>query len=734
MGTLNTSINLQSADSLPFAINQTLKTSGFTGEFVESGVKHITTFSEDFLTTGAGNISNKDCGPNGAFVMVQNPATNKYKVKLYGYQQLSEESNEGELVGMESFATLKPGDSMLVPLTPQQAGIYACTTFGTCSINYYIADRGGEFGESGIFVFTVGTQYYYSIMDAQLAEVLPSGLPSPYIAAAIPDCDSGTWTYNGPRAVVNNKGYVLRFGGGNERNIFINSRGEIVLDQNMSGWDIYNFDNYKGYVITNNDGTLHVKYFDGDELHVYDFFNDGGDWDIWNDWDYTSADGSFILYVRNYNSTGSNINTFFSVGKDGYYVLTSTDENENLYVEDAAVNYYSNFIFLTTYNNNTGYYQRMQIYNTKGVLLQDVDLTVYEYPIDDKSYYMYGSNKVQVVFTDENGYTDYLLNYNGKTNKLIGYDSTLGLITWTHDGYDNSAYNNRLVYAYNKYPTNSIRPYPYTWNSGMFDAESMAIVYTQNFDNQSTYHLNTNTNWYDVLYVLDGDVNHSKYTLADDSPLTIRITNEHENYRTNPSSNLITFTYSPINETATGSLNVLAVTKSGIATSSIIPDLGQVKNDNSDITVKPVGDYMMYNSYNANTDTTTYTMLKSATVKDSVTVAGDARYAGVWRTRNNSLLLRSWYYDSPRNWYFNTATNKFTELTAGGTSFNAAKPYYPQHYWNQSTTTNGLNDGNFLLGPDEGVEVGLEYDGNASLYGYNNNMRMLKKGAVTAND
>jgi hypothetical protein len=131
----------------------------------------------------------------------------------------------------------------------------------------------------------------------------------------------------------------------------------------------------------------------------------------------------------------------------------------------------------------------------------------------------------------------------------------------------------------------------------------------------------------------------------------------------------------------------------------------------------------MYNWYNPTTEITTYAMVKNASVKDTVELAGDARYDGVWRTRVNSLLLRSWNYDSTRNWYFNTDTNRFVELTVGGNYYDNNNPYYPQHYFQKSTTVNGLNDGNILLGPWSMGSIGEE----------NNNMRLLKKGVVTGN-
>jgi hypothetical protein len=281
------------------------------------------------------------------------------------------------------------------------------------------------------------------------------------------------------------------------------------------------------------------------------------------------------------------------------------------------------------------------------------------------------------------------------------------------------------VYAYDKYPTDSIRPYNYTWNSGLFDAESIAIAYSDNQNNHGTYHINSQVYYCDIVYLLKNQTSFTTYTVVNDSEKYIRIPYEYEStsFRITPSSNLIAFTYST-NTYESGSLNVLAITSTGTATSSLATKLENIYNEYSDIYVKPVGDYVMYNYYTPSIDLTTYTMVKSATVKDSVNINGYATYGGVWRMRINSLLLRSWNYPSTRNWYFNTSTNKFVELTNGGSTYSAVKPYYAAHYFNKSTTTNGLNDGNILLGPN---------GGNISAQNQNNNIRLLKKGTVTGN-
>ena len=712
MGTLNTTINLNSTDSLPFSINQTIKSSGTVGNFIESGVKTVSEFNRDLYGKGPENLSVKNCGPHGAYIFVSNPIANTATVKLY-----AEGNTDNEYV--ESFATLKPGDSMLVPLTAQQKGVYAATTFGTCSIDYYIADRGGEFGQSALMLINDGN-WRYKILDAEIGEVLPTGNPTIDAAPVDLGLSVSTWSLN-RTDIINNKGYVLTFynsGTGTYVQILIKSDGtyENFSIQSSSN----NYSNINGHVnVYCEDSIVYVTYFDGKDTYSQSI--PGNDYNVRDDWDNSSSDGSFIIDIKNYNSTISTATVL--INKDQNYVLYLS-QSLGVYPSDAAVYFYGNFTFVTIYDDNNGWYNNIQIFNTKGVLLQDIDISSYQ--LSNLDYNFYGTNKIQMVFYDGD-VTNYMLNYNGTTNKLIGYDYSNGQLNW-HHAYSDGRYQNYFFYAYSKSITDSIRSYAYIWNSGMFDAESMAIVYVDSSDYfVSTYFINSELNYCDIVYLMDGATSPSTYTFANNEDKFIRIPYESNYSRVVPSSKQITFSYSTSTPTS-GSLNALVITPTSVATSSIA-DLSVIESrdfysiGNPGISFKPVGDYVMYSFYNNNTNVTTYTMLKSTTVKDSVNIAGEQTYYGVWRSRINSLLLRSWNYNTPRNWYFNTSTNKFVELTAGGSSFNTSKPFYPQHYWNESATVNGLNDGNLLLGPYNSSNVEL----------YNNNMRMLKKGTVTGN-
>ena len=729
MGTLNTTINLRSTDILPFVLDQTTSTASTVSNFVESGTKNLQVFTQEFFITGNGSISSNNCGPNGMYVFVQSPSTNKYNIKLYGHQQISEEIQEETFDGIESFATLKPGDSMIVNLSAQQNGVFAASTFGTASLNYTIADRGGEFGENILFIDDQTTsEYRYVILDSQLAETLPSGRPLPYSSLSSEGMETfglAVSDYYYSIKIVNGKGYIVKFTDRSNSSInvwkYINSRGEIVGSFTFTGGvSEYELDTQGHVVLYQDINYVRILNFDGNDKYDHTFI--GSNFYLEEDYNYTSANGSFIVGIADYDgNTGDE--AFILINKDKSYVLSLQNFNSTgTYASDTSVYGYGNFVYLTIYNDNNGWYTRYQIWNTNGVLLKDVDISAYQFT--SKTYYFYGDNKLLSIFYNGSGLansnTDYLLQYNGTTNKLAGYNPITQQLSQFHY-YGTNGYDYRQVYAYDKYLTNSIRPYNYNWNSGLYDADSVAITYSDQHDNIPA-HVNSQVNYCDIVYLLKDQSSFTTYTFANDETKYIRIPNEGGGYnRITPSSNLIAFTYAPT-DYGEGELRILAITSTGVATGSLVPELADIQSGYDDIDVKPVGDYIMYSWYAPGIDTTTYAMVKNADVKDTVELAGSATYSGVWRSRVNSLLLRSWNYTSPRNWYFNTSINRFVELTSGGT-FDNSRPYYSRQYVQHSTTLNGLNDGNILLGPNGGS---IESDSN-------NGIRLLKKGVVTDN-
>ena len=719
MGTLNTSINITSADTLAFSLNQTVKGAGSTGEFAESGTKTITPLLSASVASGAGLLAARQCGANGAYVFVENPTTNTNNVELVGAADLANAlidalGNFDSITGLYSFITLKPGDSTIVPLSSAQGGVYAYTTSGTSTINYYIADREGAFGQSGIVVTAVGTTYQYAVLDSQ-AGVLSGGNPTPYFTSIDTEITT-SYIYNSVQNIINNKGYVLRFT--DDQNTdhrifkFIDAKGTIAATLETSGsTNSRSLENMGGHVVGYTTGSnVEIYHFDGETLHPHTIEGTGFDY-VGSDndlgWDDCSADGAYMCYIYDYLGVADDTATVL-FNKGNYYVLSVDNEiatEEEAYV---ATSLYGSFIFLRRYNNGSGIYTRFQIWSTNGVLLKDLDVS--EYGFANIDYVLYGSNKLQII-ADNGNSLDYLLNYNGATNHLIGHNATdplAPILNWTHT--NNGDYDVKRFYAYAKYPTDSIRPGNngyYDWNSGMYDAESMAILYSNDVNNlEGNYHINSEVTYCDIVYVMAGATTYGVHQYTNGTTKSIRIPSETGYNRVTPSSNLIAFNTST-GTFESGSLQMLAITNKGVASSSLAPKLEDLNYGNGNIRMIPVGEYIMYRTYNSVTEKVTFTMAKSATKKASLTIASSS---DDWFTRYNTLIVYNFEVD--KIWYFNTATNAFTELT---NTYN----WWDDVRVNQSTTTNGVNDGNQLLIPDS-----LSTTANAK-------MRLIKQGVAT---
>lgn len=715
MGTINTSIRLRTSDSLPSSLSLAANTVGTVDNFTEYGSMVVGPIIDEIFTN-VGVLSTKLCGPKGAYVFVENPSTNKYPVKLYGLQQITEEFAETTFEGIESFATLQPGDSTLVPLSAQQGGVVAASTFGTCEIKYYIADRGGDFGKSAIVVSDDGSYYTYFVLDAELGEPLPSlGVPTYGKSTTV----SSSWVYDYAE-IVNDKGYVLRFfDSGNtdiQKRVFIDSRGEIVetLALDYSEF-IYNQTslNGRGYFIGYMDGSdAKIYNFDGDSVHL--LVTTCTNFTLWNDWDYTSADGSFIVEFTNYlGVTGDS--GIVVVNKGSQYLLSNLNfGNTDKYVDDCAVYSFSTFIFLSIWDDNNSKYSNFQIWNTSGTLLKEIDVADKNFTIREWTFY--GTNKLQLIAYNDtfSPHNEYLYNWNGTTNNLTEAQFEIG-----------GTYTERKFYSYSKWITDSIRPWDYVWNSGQFEPESVVIVYEDKLDTFNQQ-INYRVSYLSFVYMLDGDTDYTTYEYANDEVKYLWLPSPGGGYyRFYTQKNSFVFNVST-GDSTTGALQALTFSKTGQKLTTIISDISAISGYS--FGYKPVGDYVMYNWYTPEGSTTTYTMLYDeagkGVRKDSVNIAGDQTYDGVWRMRFNTLLLRSWNYNSPRVWYFNTSANRFVELTNGGDAYSADKPYYSRHRFNKSVVTSGINDGNILLGPNTGV---------ISAANENNNIRLLKKGLATKN-
>lgn len=716
MATINSTISVITTDTLPVAININGKsTITTTGNFTEYG-----TLTIDSEPTEQSFLSNTAVGAKGGILYIQSPSTNQNPIHLLGLQQVDEElANELTAEGAEPFSTLYPGETTLIHLSAQQGKIVAYTTYGTGSLNYYIADKGGELGHSELVLLSGSGNWEYFVQDADLVGMLPNSFGAKNLL--LPTSD---WNYS-DQWIIQDQSYVLSFVSSSDSNyqkyVHIDPRGNYtVTDINMydvSWWYPY-YLQAKGLALVYNSGSnAIVNNYTADGIYTSIFNNSGysyvrDDYYSNNEGDYfaNTNDGSFVVQVQNYNGgTGS---ATFLINKDSSTLLF-TDGNYK-YVDTAAVHPFANFVFVAIYDDYNNKYDKIQYWSTTGVLLKNIDVSNYNF--NDLNYRFYGTNKMVGIFQNGDNY-DYIFAYDGATDNLVGVNQNNNFY-FSH--FNTGNYDQRRVFAYDKWITDSIRQ-GYVWNKGMYNPESFAIAYFSG-SNDDSYFINWTVDFMDVVHWFPGQSDLQVVTIIEGTSKSIRIPYESGYNKCYPSEKAIVFSTAP--SVNTGSLSAITITTKGINTYSIIPDLSVVNNNYSDIYFKPVGDYIMYNWYNTSTDKTSYTMLAPTGKTDTVTINGEQQYDGVWRTRFNTLLLRSWNYDWTRNWYFNTGTGRFVELTNGGSSFNVNTPYYPAHYINYSANKNGVNDGNILLGP---------YDNDDLQAPYNNSMRLLKKGVATAN-
>ena len=199
MGTFSTNINIATDTTLPVILNSTIVNNyAINGNFAEYGK----------LVLSAGTyraLSTEDCGPGGAIVYAQSLTSNApgTAIKLYVSTDFYVSGSEYYPISesIQSFATLYPGDTATLPITPQQKGLIASVTQDSATLDYYIGDRGGEYGHNVSIMVSNNTNYEYFIMDAELGET------TPMIDTGLAVAD---WTYSTTR-IVNNKGYINEF-------------------------------------------------------------------------------------------------------------------------------------------------------------------------------------------------------------------------------------------------------------------------------------------------------------------------------------------------------------------------------------------------------------------------------------------------------------------------------------------------------------------------------------------
>lgn len=617
---LKSTLKLESPNLVPGGINFTV----INNETLANSSMSTRTLTQ----TPTSLTFNGQAGPKGAMVYLQAPASNP------GFVNVLDENNQPTL-------TLKPGEFALMPLTGNGSVSLNCS-FGTCSVNYIYADKGGDFGKMTIILSPHNGNWHYSVLDyeyGQAKQLIDLGISDELLYYG--------WT------AVDGKGMVLNFENTNYK--LINPRGELLESPSTSvSWSTYSLDG-KGYVwwAPTNVGEYTVILFDGEASYRHVFSNT---MDLWIDsnWDYCTADGAIVAYSVTAD-TETNITSL--IKKDSVHELASIQYDDALRYVDSYVYYYGTYVLLLEYSDDTSTYTKMEIWDTNGVKLKSVNLESLN--LTDISRQFYGKGKLQLVGYDSTdaGTPYYLFNFNEATNTLIGEDLSV-----SHQR--GSDFINHTIFAQirSRWASSQLEP------NSAYEPESVMVAFFDDGEsNSNSYFLKREVYWLDVMTLFDGDSQFYSRNLASGSMGAF-------NLRANWAwgrNGVYTSKYYIIVDSAqtrtTGVLTANIFTKGGnFRQVTVAPDMSVINpwydDTNGDPHSLSFGDYHMYAIYNTSTNKTTYKVYNPVnTTVSQVELSGQLTYNGVWKTRHNSLFIRDW--DTARSWYFNDSSKKFVQTS-----------------------------------------------------------------------
>ena len=315
------------------------------------------------------------------------------------------------------------------------------------------------------------TWYYFLLSSIGNTSLFNTGIPY-------------TWSIDS-QYIVQNKGYVIYFydGDSNYKALFINTIGRIVSSFETSSYSSYAIDGHS-IIAVDGDGSplggLRLHFFDGDKVKTYDFDGSTG-WNIGSDdWDYGMIDGTAIVEI--------NYDTYTSYRLMNYNecVEIYNDDSDGLYNIRVDVQSYSNFGSIVVYNNDSNYYESIKIFDNKGTLLQDIDLTTGLNYTDmySSNPIFYGINQASFILWTSDYDDDYLLfNFNGDTKTLFTQNITRGIYYNIDLDYDTAYPSN----SYNYTPGSLLISLYGNYNWGVYDIYSDYIKVAYIFQGETQF-------------------------------------------------------------------------------------------------------------------------------------------------------------------------------------------------------------------------------------------------------
>lgn len=688
------------------------------------------------------SVTDTECGTNGAYIYLQAPTTNTVSIKLWPKGNVDKFAPlffEGNLdqealavfeSAFDSVITLKPGDVATLPIAAQQGSLYAALPQNSvdgviAELDYLVSDRGGEWGQSINVMYTDNGDWNSRTVDVGLGEEVSRsfyGLTGPYFPSI-----NDTWTLNDIYP-IQDKGYTAYWLGDGNSQLqwrYFDIKGRLVFnpaaDFQVATADLNNqglLDGKIHWAIWNNGTGQTLQIFDGENIYVHLFENATAANIEYGTFDDTTANGSFLVYVEDYNGIPGN-DAYVLINGGTATVLSNLNYAESDLFADGYVYNFANFVLILTFNDNTGYYVGMKIFNTSGILIQDFSFAEYP-PITGPAGYniiqrwFYGDGKFQLVCYNSSDPVDrLLLNYNEYTNRLvIDSNNTTDTVLKVIARYKTGIPQNQDI-------------------AQSFDPQSLGLLFTIETDEDNALFLNKKVTYAYMKTLFSGETAFTNTVIVDGDDLYMRyfdntfanvisVGSQGDNTENTsdifPNQKAIYLHIGDINAASadTGALKALifrpgaaepteitigSMTNYETAPGSISPSaqVGYYYDDNDNgIVAVPFGDYMMYAYYLAVDDKTVFAVYNSGgTLMDTLTFNGQRTYAGFWRIQYNSLLIRSWINDATyqRNWYFDVASNKFLEIP----EFYGARDYVYAEW-----LTTGVNSGRMLLNWGDG--------------------------------
>lgn len=389
-------------------------------------------------------------------------------------------------------------------------------------------------------------------------------------------------------------------------NTFIDYKGNII--ESYTGLT-ENYDYYlNGDVMTFNDYNNGIlKYSDGKTVKTisYDSESDFVDVDYNYDINYNSG---FLIYSGSEYYSSYNLVTMDSIKPLVNY------DNYNTGVQSLLYNNL-NVIPLISYNDNTGTYSILNIYDTNGGILQQIDLRK-DNDYTNFNFIPFGTNKFTIVFYNSgNDNIPWLIyTYNSTTNTLI---------STTHD---RSQYTSFA--SFNDY---------FDGFSKKDFSENLHMIFYNYVDNSYD---TTTADYLDILSYFDGDTDYrDPYVLANNNYLWVSL---YSSFNSTSSFSMLIE-----NGSFVGILNI-SKTAQTISNVSLIPDV-------------TIFESYEFGNYFAIPIFTDYSSNGSLFVFDKNGIQSDSRpfvEQNFIRSNYNTLVVS----DSTGTWYFDLKTESFKGL------------------------------------------------------------------------